>query len=114
MGSIEYCVSEPMTAVPGSRYALPSARRRRRVDELGVDRLEAVGPGQLLEVDRLLGRLFLLRPAAETAEVVVIELIERERARVGVPLLARRLLAQVELGLGVGGDRREILLRQVA
>src|SRR4029077_11101197 len=91
-----------------------SAWRWGRVDELGVDRLEAVRPSQLLEVDRLLGRLLLLRPAAEAAEVVVVDLVERERTRVRVPLLARRLLAQVELGLGIGGDRGEVLLRHVA
>src|SRR3954453_7213058 len=102
------------SAWPASVAAIRSARRRRRIDQFRIDRLEALGPGQLIEVDLLLGHLLRLSPAAEAAEVIVVDLVERERACIGVPLLARGLLAQVELGLGIGGDGGEILLGDVA
>ena len=91
-----------------------SAWRRGRIDQFWVDRLEAIRPGQLIEVDLLLDHLFRLRPTAEAAEVVVVDLVERERPYVGVPLLAGRLLAEVELRLGIRRDTREVLLRDVA
>src|ERR1700730_5254985 len=92
----------------------PSAGRRGSIDKFGIDRLEAVGPGQLLKIDFLLGHLFLLCPAAETAKIVVVNFVDGDWARVGIPLLAGGFLAQIELGLGVGGDAGEIRLRDVA
>src|SRR5215475_754896 len=77
-----------------------SAMRRRSIDQLWIDRFQTVRPGQLIEVNLLLGHFLGLRPTAETAEVVVIDFVERERTSVGVPLLARRFLAEIELGLG--------------
>src|SRR5262249_24980163 len=98
---------------PSYAIARASARWRRRVDQLRVDGAQALAPGQLAEVDLLLVELLALRPAAEAAEVVVIDLVDRERARIGVPLLARCLLAEVELGLGIGRDGGKILLGDV-
>src|SRR5215469_8833227 len=71
-----------------------SARRRRGIDQLGIDRLEAVTPGQFAEVDGAIGGLFALRPAAQAAEIVVVDLVDRKRPRVGVPLILRSLLTQ--------------------
>src|SRR6516164_9346434 len=67
-----------------------------------------------MKVDLLLGHFLGLCPTAETAEVVVINFVERERTYVGVSLLARRFLAEIKLGLGIGRDGGEILLRDVA
>src|SRR5260370_12277139 len=96
--------------MPGSL----SARRRRSIDQFWIDRFQAVWPSQLIEVNLLLGHFFGLCPTAEAAEVVVINFVERERTYVGVPLLARRFLAEIELGLGIGPDGVEVLLRDVA
>src|SRR5262245_45876587 len=93
-----------------TRATVCSAWRRRCVDQLGVDRLEALGPSQGAEIDRPIGKLLLLRPSAEAAEILVVDLVDRHRPYVGVPLFAGRLLAQIELGLAVGGDRGGILL----
>src|SRR5262249_7039558 len=91
-----------------------SARRRRSIDQLWIDRFQTVRPSQLMKVDLLLGHFLGLCPTAETAEVVVVNFVERERTYVGVPLLARRFLAEIKLGLGIGRDGGEILLRDVA
>src|SRR6516162_3461589 len=91
-----------------------SARWRKSIDQLWIDRFQTVRPSQLMEIDLLLGHFLGLCPTAEAAEVVVINLVERERAYVGVPLLARRFLAEIELGLGIGSDGGEVLLRDVA
>src|SRR5262249_2118709 len=110
--TLSVCASpySPPCRTSNARALSPSAGSGRRVDQLRVDGVEPLAPGQLAEVDLLLVELLALRPAAEAAEVVVIDLVEGERARIGVPLLARRFLAQVELGLGIGRDRGKILL----
>src|SRR6516162_10549025 len=94
--------------------SVPSARGRQRIEQFGIDRLETVRPGQLLKIDFLLGHLFLLGPAAETAKIIVVNLVDGDWTRVGVPLLAGGFLAQIKLGLGIGGAAREILFRNVA
>src|SRR5438445_10665589 len=91
-----------------------SARRRRSVDQFWIDRFQAVWPSQLIEVNLLRGHFFGLCPTAETAEVVVLNFVERERTYVGLPLLARRFLAEIELGLCIGRDGADVLLRDVA
>src|SRR5438067_695676 len=91
-----------------------SARRRRRLGELRIDGAQAVRPGELGEVHRLLGEALAARPFREAAEVVVVHLVERYGPDVGVPLIARRLLTQAVDLRRIGGDRRKILLGFVA
>src|SRR5437870_12792739 len=87
-----------------------SARRRRRLGELRIDGAQAVRPGELGEVHRLLGEALGAGPFREAAEVLVVHLVERYRPDVGIPLVARRLLAQAVDLRGIGGYRRKILL----
>src|SRR5258708_642508 len=110
----------PAPAVRGGPLPLPlrgrgaseaSAGRWRGGGEFGVDGGQAGGPGELGEVHRLAGDLLALRPFAEAAEIAVVDLVERDRPKVGVPLLARRRLAQAVRRLGISGDGGEILLR---
>src|SRR5262245_50644138 len=91
-----------------------SARRRRSIDQLWIDRFQTVRPSQLIEVNLLLVHFLGLRPQAETAQAVVVDFVERDRTRAVVPLLARRFLAEIERGLGVGRDGGQVLLRDVA
>src|SRR5207302_5361703 len=86
----------------------------RRLREFRIDGAQAVRPGELGEVDRLLGEALATRPSREAAEVVVVHLVERNRPDVGVPLVARRFLAQAVDLRGIGGYRRKILLGLVA
>jgi hypothetical protein len=91
-----------------------SARWRRRVHELGVDRLEAIGPGQFGEVEFFLGHFLALGPAAEAAEVLIIDIIDGHRPDVGVPLLLRGAFAETQLGGRISRNRFEVLLRNLA
>src|SRR5438874_13714082 len=91
-----------------------SARRRRRLGELRIDGAQALRPGELGEIHRLLDEALATRPFRQAAEVVVVDLVERDRPDVGVPLVARRLLAQAVDLRGIGGYRRKILLGFVA
>src|SRR6185436_11981958 len=91
-----------------------SARRRRGIDQLRINRLETVAPRQFAEVDRTIGGLFAMRPAAQAAEIVVVDLVDRERPRVGVPLILRGLLTQTQFGLRIGGNGLEVLFGDVA
>src|SRR5438067_8489465 len=90
-----------------------SARRRRRFRELRIDGAQAVRPGELGEVHRVLGEALAPRPFRQAAEVVVVHLVERYRPDVGVPLVARRLLAQAVDLRRVGRHGLEIALRLV-
>src|SRR6516165_10175421 len=104
----------PSMQLQASMRGRLSARWRRSIDQFWIDRFQAVRPSQLIEVNLLLGHFLGLCPTAEAAEVVVVNFVERERTYVGVPLLARRFLAEIELGLGIGRDAGEVLLRDVA
>jgi len=91
-----------------------SARRRRRIDQLGIDGLQSVRPRQLRIVDLPIRLLFALRPTAQAAEIAVIDFVGRDRPVVGIPLVLGGLLAQPELGGRIGGDVLEIPLGDVA
>jgi hypothetical protein len=101
-----------MPGAPGrscSNICFNSARRRRGIDQLRINRLETVARRQFAEIDRAIGGLFALRPAAQAAEIVVVDLVDRERPRVSVTLILRGLLAQTKFGLRIGGNRLEVL-----
>src|SRR5262245_2311688 len=62
-----------------------SAGRGRRVDQFGVNRSQALAPRQLIKVDLVFCGLFVLRPAAQTAEIIIVDLVDCHWASIGVP-----------------------------
>src|SRR5262249_17967166 len=86
---------------------------RRPVHKLRVNRFKPVRPDQVVEVDLAICCFDALRPPAQTAEIIVIGFIKGDWTYVCIPLIPCCLLTEAELGLGICGHSRKILLRQI-